>query len=631
MPCMSCRPGQSVVSLVPAITWLGQYNWGHDLIKDIISGCTVAVMNIPQGMAYALLGNVPPVVGIYMAIFPVLVYAFLGTSRHVAMGSFAVICLMTGKVVSQHSYAGGALSLVAANSTSPTVTELPQYAPMEVATAVTFMVAMYQLAMYLFRMGVMCSLLSDTLVNGFTAGAAIHVFTSQIKDLLGMKIPKYNGNFQIIYTYIGIFNNLSTINVAAALISLFTVSFLIFDNKVIKPWVSKRSVFPVPVELIAVMIGTIASTCWDLHIKYNLTTVGHISVGLPEFHAPNFQLLPTVALDSFVIALIAYIITMSMALIFAQKMNYEVNANQELLAQGTGNLLGSFLSCMPFAASLSRSMIQHTVGGRTQLASIISATILAVVLLSFGPVFEPLPRCILASLIIVALKGVLLQVKDVVKIWQMSALDGIVWICTYIAVIVIEIDIGLLVGLIISILTILFRGLRPYIYKLSRLPNTDIYVESDRYGKVEDISGICIIHYAGGLNFANRGCFRKEIKKVMNRWPTKDKMHLKQLNQIKSNKVSPIEIEQEVQYLVLDLTGMQYVDPSGAGVLQSLASELSENSQYLYLAGASGPVYEVLQRCNIFEAPNILCFPTIHDAVIYAQAKLPKVIHSIRL
>ncbi|KAG8270938.1 hypothetical protein J6590_074176 [Homalodisca vitripennis] len=138
---------------------------------------------------------------------------------------------------------------------------------------------------------------------------------------------------------------------------------------------------------------------------------------------------------------------------------------------------------MPFAASLSRSMIQQTTGGRTQLASMICAAILTVVLVSFAPVFEPLPRCILASLIVVALKGILLQVKDIVKIWHMSTLDGIVWVATYVTVILVEIDVGLLVGLTVSIVTILFRGIRPLIYPLSRLPYTDIYVESTRYGK----------------------------------------------------------------------------------------------------------------------------------------------------
>uniref|UniRef100_A0A1B6KMM7 STAS domain-containing protein n=1 Tax=Graphocephala atropunctata TaxID=36148 RepID=A0A1B6KMM7_9HEMI len=625
-----CSPKQSLVGLVPAVTWIGNYRWKHDLVKDVVSGCTVAIMNIPQGMAYALLGNVPPVVGIYMAIFPVLIYAFLGTSRHVAMGSFAVICLMTGKVVSE--YSGGSPAPPLFNSTASASTGQPVYSPMEVATCVTFMVAIYQLLMYIFRMGIMCSLLSETLVNGFTAGAAIHVFTSQIKDLLGMKISKYNGNFQIIYTYIDIFTNLSTINIAASIISFTTVIVLVLDSRFVKPWVSKRSVIPVPIELIAVSMGTIVSTFWDIHAKYNLTTVGHISIGLPEFQAPNFQLVPAVALDSFVIAVIAYIVTVSMALIFAQKMNYEIDANQELLAQGSGNLLGSFLSCMPFAASLSRSMIQHTTGGRTQLASIICAAILSVVLVSFGPVFEPLPRCILASLIIVALKGVLLQVKDIVKIWRMSALDGLVWVSTYITVILVEIDIGLLVGLVVSIVTILFRGLRPLIYQLSRLPNTDIYVETNRYGKVEDISGVCIIHYGGGLNFANKSCFRQEVNRIMDKYiPAEEKAQLKNLAKFESSKSLSLEVENEVTFLVLDLTGLQYVDPSGAGSIKALATELADRSTTVYLAGPSGSVCDVLQKCGTLTAPSILCFPTVHDAVVFAQSKLPKIIHSIRL
>ncbi|KAL1130061.1 hypothetical protein AAG570_013004, partial [Ranatra chinensis] len=607
-----CHPREALRSTVPAVHWLANYKWKEWLIKDIIAGCTVAVMNIPQGMAYALLGNVPPVVGIYMAFFPVLIYSILGTSRHISMGSFAVVCLMAGKVVLTQT------SIAASNLNNTLSDKHTFYSPIEVGTAVTFMVAIFQLVMYLFRLGIVCTLLSDTLISGFTAGASIHVFTSQIKDLLGMKVPRFSGSFQIINTYIGIFSNLDTINVAAVVVSIVTISILLINNELLKPWVSKRSIVPIPIELIAVLTGTLLSAYCGLSERYNLKTVGPIAVGLPEPKLPPIQLLSSVAIDSFVIAIIAYIISVSMALIFANKLKYEIDANQELLAQGCGNFFGSFFSCLPFAASLSRSVIQQTVGGCTQLTSIVSSLILLIVLLWIAPFFEPLPRCILSSLIVVALKGVILQALDIRKIWRTSPLDGIVWLSTYIGVVLVEIDVGLLIGVCASVLTLLIRGMRSTTCIVERLPNTDIYVDTNRYAKTEDLPGITVIRYSGCINFLNRTYFKKDIFRLANKVPINNTKK----NKVDAGNIPPLEI--------LDFTGLQYVDPSGAACLKCLIQEMSNLSVSVYMAGISGSVISMLQTCDVLSA-SCPYFPTVHDAVIYSQSKQEEPVYTIRL
>jgi solute carrier family 26 protein len=186
---------------VPVVGWLRHYKWKNDIVADIVAGFTVAIMHIPQGMAYGLLGNVPPVVGIYMAFFPVLIYFFLGTSRHNSMGTFAVVCLMTGKAVLEHSDPSFFSKRIEPNATdqNPIIESVHDlYSPIEVATAVTFTVALFQLAMYVLRLGVVSALLSETLVSGFTTGAAFHVIVSQIKDLLGLHIPRHKGLFVVI-------------------------------------------------------------------------------------------------------------------------------------------------------------------------------------------------------------------------------------------------------------------------------------------------------------------------------------------------------------------------------------------------------------------------------------------------
>lgn len=270
-------------TVVPAIDWLfTNYNWSEDFFKDFVAGFTVAVLNIPQGMAYAMLGNVEPTVGLYMAILPVIVYSLLGTSRHVSMGSFSVVCLMAGKVVSMYanSNAVGHGSMVVPAAASVTMGESlttadsvsqshiqtaaaaaaavasVTYTPIEVATAVTLMVGLVQILMYVFRLGVVCTILSETLVSGFTAGAAIHVVTSQMKELLGVRIASHNGMFQIVLTYYDIGNRIKEVNYATIAVSCITISLLLSYNLYLKAIINKRLLVPIPIELITIIIGT---------------------------------------------------------------------------------------------------------------------------------------------------------------------------------------------------------------------------------------------------------------------------------------------------------------------------------------------------------------------------------------
>nr|CAD7449721.1 unnamed protein product [Timema bartmani] len=573
------------------------------------------------GMAYALLGNVPPILGIYMAFFPVLVYFIFGTSRHVSMGTFAVICLMTGKTVTALSSPQIEDRLVSGNiTTEPPLSELREYTPIQVATAVTFMVGIYQLLMYILRLGIVCTLLSETLVNGFTTGAAVHVLSSQIKDLLGVDIAKYKGPFKVVYSFVETCSKITTANVAAIIISAITMVVLVINNEFLKPYVSKVSKVPVPIELLVVVAGTLVSTYTKVIADYDIVVVGTIPTGLPTPTLPPFSLLADVALDSFTITMVAYTVTMSMALIFAQKLSYEVDSNQELLAQGAGNIVGSFFSCMPFSASLSRSLIQQTVGGKTQLASIVSCCILLCILLWVGPFFEPLPRCVLASIIVVALKGMLMQALQLPKFWRLSTLDGVVWLATFITVVFIDIDYGLLAGIVLSLVSIFIQGMKPYTCLLGIVPNTDLYLDVNRYKGTREVQNIKIFHYCGGLNFATRDHFKSELFRLIGLNPQK------QLLQIKKDLKRKIASEKKylkVRCLILDFSALSYIDPSGVNMLRILGEEFSKIEIPVYVSGSSCPVYENLKRCGLFgEAESqFKIFPTVHDAVVFARTK----------
>ncbi|XP_063234740.1 prestin-like isoform X2 [Bacillus rossius redtenbacheri] len=607
--CPAWAPREAVLQRVPVLTWLRHYRWREDAVGDLVSGFTVAVMNIPQGMAYALLGNVPPIVGLYMAFFPVLVYFVFGTSRHISMGSFAVVCMLAGKTVATLSLDEEAPPASSgANHTSASAAGAG-HSPVQVAAAVAFMVGLLQLLMHIFRLGVVCTLLSETLVNAFTSGAAVHVLTSQVKDLLGLSVSRHRGPFRII-----------------------------------TPVVSKVSRVPVPIELIVVVTGTLVSSYTNITHEYGIVLVGNIPTGLPAPSLPPFSLLADVALDSLTITMVSYTITMSMALIFAQKLGYEVESNQELLALGAGNVVGSFFSCLPFCASLSRSLVQQTVGGRTQLASVVSCGILLLVMLWIGPFFEPLPRCVLASLIVVALKGMLLQVGKVPEFCRLSVLDGIVWLVTFFTVVLVDIDFGLLAGVVISLVSIFIQGMKPYTCLLGVIPDTDLYLDMNKYKRTQEVPGIKIFHYCGGLNFATRTHFRKELIRLVGVNPQAELQLLEKRARRRGmspkdgiENVSFVEEdlarlnnlggEERVQLksLLLDFSALSYIDPSGVNTVKILEEEFQKLGIPVYLAGSSCPVYENLKKCGLLgeenceERTSMKIFPTVHDAVMYIQ------------
>ncbi|XP_012284299.1 solute carrier family 26 member 6 [Orussus abietinus] len=622
--CWSC-----ILHSVPALNWLRKYKWHEDFVNDVISGITVAIMHIPQGMAYAFLGNLPPVVGIYMAFFPVLVYCLLGTSKHVSMGTFALVCLMTGKVVTAYATPQGKIHDLTNGTNSAIDTNTGEYmevyTAIQVATAVTLLVGIYQLGMYTFRLGIISTLLSETLVNGFTTAAAIYVLTSQLKDILGLKIPKQRGLFSLIFTVGDIFRELPNTNAAAAITSTVSITILTLNNEVLKPWASKKCSFPIPIELIAVVTGTLISNYCSLQSTYGIQTVGDIPTGLPLPELPSLRLVSVIAIDCISITMVSYTITISMALIFAQKLHYEIDSNQELLAMGTSNIVGSFFSCMPVSASLSRSLIQQTVGGKTQLASIVSCLILLVILMWIGPFFEPLPRCVLASIIVVALKGMFLQAKELIKFWALSKYDATVWLVTVFSVVFLSIDIGLLAGLVTSLGSILIQSIKPYTCLLGHVPNTDLYLDLLRYKGTTELCGMKIVRYCGTLNFANSSYFKSEMFKLVGVVPRKlMKRRLKMAKMSLPLDQQEQEEKESVRCIILDLSGLNFIDPSGVRVLHGVATEFNKIEVPIYIAGCPGPVFECMQKCSLYEnyKPELKLFAAVHDAVSFSQHEL---------
>ncbi|XP_031842511.1 prestin isoform X2 [Nomia melanderi] len=499
------------------------------------------------------------------------------------------------------------------------------FTPMQVATAVTLVVGIYQIIMYIFHLGIISTLLSEPLVNSFTTGAAVYVLISQIKDLLGIKIPKHKGYFKLIYTLISISKEIQNINITAVIISLVTMIGLVCNNEFLKPWASKRCSIPIPIELIAVVSGTLISRYLCLPEKYNIQDVGNIPTGLPVPEVPTLELLHLVALDSIAITMVSYTITISMALIFAQKLNYKINSNQELLAMGLSNVFGSFFSCMPVSASLSRSLIQQTVGGRTQIASVVSCLILLTILLWIGPFFEPLPRCVLASIIVVALKGMFQQASQLIKFWKLNKYDALIWIVTFVMVVIVNIDVGLLFGIMVSLGVILLQSIKPYTCLLGHIPNTDLYLDLSRYRSAIEIPELKIFQYCGTLNFANCNYFTSELYRIVGVNPQKVIEHGQK---IRENSIyidtQDSEDKQELRCVIMDMSALSYIDSSGVFTLHSIIKMFDQIDIHFYLVNCTSPVFETIKKCDLYLHGKLTfkIFATIQDAKMYLEKEL---------
>ncbi|XP_069946170.1 prestin-like isoform X2 [Cherax quadricarinatus] len=546
-----------LTSWLPILSWLPSYDLRSYLLGDIASGITVAIMHIPQGMGYALLAELPPIIGIYMGFFPLLIYALLGTSRHTSMGSFAIMCLMTGKIVKQ-------LAVMPEDPEAPyddnitdsflTIDDKQTYTPVQVAAIVALTNGFAQILLGIMQMGSLCVYLSDMMVSGFTTGASVHVLASQIPFLLGIHTRSFDGPLKIIYIFIEIFTLIFTSNPAVMVISVFTLTAMIFSNEIIKPWCRTITKLPIPAEFIVVAVGTLASYFGKFKDTYHVKIVGEIPTGLPEPSSPPFELLPAVAVDSTVISIVAYTLSISMARIFAKKYNYSIDANQELYAMGASNIFGSFFGCAPIAVSLARSLIQEAAGCMTQLTSLICCFVLVFVLLFLGPLFETLPNCVLSCIIVVALKEMFMQVLDLKKVWAISRTDALIWIVSFLSVVIIDIDYGLLIGIIISLLVLLGRSQKPKTARLGRVPNTDDYLDVSK-------------HFI-------------------------------------------------IQYLVIEMNGMSYTDSSGGILLGQLCKEYKEEGITMCLAAPSENVLETLEACGTLDviSPERI-YHSVQDAV----------------
>ncbi|XP_059843172.1 prestin [Hypanus sabinus] len=516
--CSTTKAKSILFSFVPILLWLPNYPIKEYLFGDIISGVSTGVVQLPQGLAYAILASVPPVFGLYSSFFPVILYMIFGTSRHVSIGTFAVISLMVGavaiKLVPDDKYVD---SLNATNN-SLALAERDAMR-VKVATATAFLTGILQFCLGLLHFGFVVVYLSDPLVRGFTTAAAIHVFISQLKYLMGVKTKRYSGPLSVIYSFLAVCENIKDTNIAAVIVGGICIVIL-FGVKEVNARCKDRFMAPIPVELIVVVIGTGVSAGIDLTGNYNVDVIGCIPTGLRTPVLPDISLLPEIFADSFAIAIVGFSMTVSMGKIFALKHSYTVNGNQELIALGFCNFIGSFFQTFPIGTSMSRSLVQESTGGNTQIAGGLSACVVLLVIVAFGYLFEPLPQTVLAAIVMVNLKGIFKQVTDIPLLWRTSKHELALWSVSFLASLLLGLDYGLMVAVGFAIYGVVFRTQSAKYRILGQIPNTDIYWDVEAYEEVQEVPGIKIFQSNSSLYFGNVDLYMSALQEKIKIDPT---------------------------------------------------------------------------------------------------------------
>jgi len=531
---------------IPALAWLPNYS-SEQLKGDLSAGLTVGVMLIPQGMAYAMIAGMPPIYGLYASTIPLILYAIFGTSRQLAVGPVAMVSLLTAAGIGAMAEAGS-----------------ETYIALAIALAV--FVGVIQLVLGLFRLGFLVNFLSHPVISGFTSAAALIIGLSQLKHLLGVDIARSHHIHEIL---LEAFAKIAEINVATFVLGLAGILLIVFIKKVNKS---------IPGPLVAVAFGILA--VWSLGLtESGVKIVGEIPSGLPAFGVPTIDMssigeLVPIALT---ISLVGFMESIAVAkAIQAKHRNYKVVPNQELIALGVANIGGSFFQAFPTTGGFSRTAVNDQAGAKTGLASILSAGLILLTLLFLTPLFYYLPNAILASVIMVAVYG-LIDFKEVIHLWHSNRTDFFMLLATFVATLSLGIEQGIGVGVVLSLVMVIYQTTRPHVARLGRIPNTHFYRNVERFSKLEEREDVLILRFDSQLYFANSTFFKDWIEDHIN------------------------EREGQLKAVILHGGSMTALDSSGAHALEEMLDLLHERGIELFLTDLRGPVRDALVRSHLVD------------------------------
>lgn len=662
LSCSTARLKNTFVGFFPVVKWLPKYKLKEYTWGDAMSGLIVGIILVPQAIAYCLLAGLEPIYGLYTSFFANIIYFLMGTSKHVSVGIFSLMSLMVGTVVDREVYLAGfdlneegkpaALGLddtwnrTGLHNVSAVNLTLGGYSvecgkecyAISIAAALTFLAGVYQVLMAIFRLGFVSVYLSAPMLDGFATGASLTILTVQAKYLLGLKIPRHQGYGTVVVTWINIFKNIHKTNFCDLITSAICITVLVVGKELQERYKSRLKI-PLPTELVVVAVATLVSHFADLGGRYSSSISGAIPTGFIPPKVPSFELMPRVALDAIPLAVISFAFTVSLSEMFAKKHGYTVRANQEMIAIGCCNIIPSFFHCFTTSAALAKTMVKDSTGCQTQVSSLVSAFVVLLVLLIFAPFFYSLQKCVLACIIIVSLRGALRKFRDVPEQWRVNNVDAIIWIVTMSSSALISVEIGLLIGVVFSMVCVVVQTQNAKVALLGQIRDTSHYEDLGEYDNLLEVPKVKIFRFQAPLYYANKDFFLKMLYKAVGLVPLLEVARRKKAEKRAKNQASKkvknsdsingnmeailVSKDPDFHTIVLDCSAMPFLDTPGMLTIKMVMRDYKGVGVRVLLACCNPTVIDALKRGSVFGPGNknleSLTFHSVHGAVLFAN------------
>ena len=526
---------------LPILSWLPKYNRAW-LRFDILAGLTAAAVVIPQAMAYAAIAGLPVQVGLYTALVPMLVYALLGTSRPLSVSTTSTIAILTAVELAAIVPDGNPTKMLMAAST------------------LAFLVGVCLLLASILRLGFIANFISAPVLTGFKSGIGLVIFVGQLGKILGVSIPKAPF-FETIFLVI---KELPAFHLPTFLTALLTLGILLLVPRILPR---------LPTPLVAVVAGIVASAVLNLG-DAGVALVGEIPSGLPAFRLPDLALATQLGSGALGIALMAFVESIASARAFVAHKDPPINANRELFALSVANLAGGVFQSLPAGGGTSQTAVNNTAGARSQLAELVTAGFVILVLLFLAPLIGLMPQATLGAVVVVAAIG-LVKVKEFRAIAHIRRVEFWWAVIALLGVLILGTLNGIMIAVAASLLALVYEENHPPLYLLARKPGTDIFRPYDPAGGDELFPGLLILRTEGRLTFASAPRLNDKI------W-----------NLIHSN---------EPKILVLDLSAVPDIEYTALQMLTGFEEKLREAGITLWLGALNPEPLKVVQRSPLFK------------------------------
>jgi SulP family sulfate permease len=561
---------------LPVLDWLPNYR-RSDLSGDLLAGLIVAIMLVPQGMAYAMLAGLPPQVGLYASILPLFIYGLFGTSRALAVGPVAIVSLLVAEGIAP--LAGG----------SPATY-------IQLALTLALLVGIIQTLMGVLRVGFLVNFLSHPVLVGFTAAAAIVIGFSQVKHVLGFSVPRMEHFYEQVWYTIQHLNETNFVTLAIGAGSIFILLF--FKQRVAR--LLERAGVPASIALpiskagplVIVVLFTLLVQMFNLDTRFGVSIVGEVPAGLPPLTIPTVNMTTWLALlpIALTISFVGYMESVSVAKSLASKKRQKIDPDQELIALGAANLGASVTGGYPVTGGFSRSVVNFAAGANTGLASIITGGLVLLTVIFLTPLFYYLPNAVLGAIILIAVAN-LIDIAAFKHIWAYNKGDVAALIVTFIAVLILGIEQGILVGAGVALAIFIWRTSRPHMATVGRIGKSEMYRNVLRYD-VETWPEVLVIRMDESLYFANTKYLEDTV-------------------------LAAVADQPEVKHFILQGNAINFIDASALETLESLREELHSAGVEMHLTEIKGPVLDRLRAIGFVDkiGPNRIHFST-NDALI---------------